>query len=86
VLLYSWNQGSSWEECVFSSDNVRVLDIMNEPLNTGKSFILHGVSTPASGQVQGVLIKLDFSNLLQRNCTQPQDYEQVLKQSPTKFR
>ncbi len=68
-IYYSWDEGLSWEEFLFSEDKIEVTNIIIEPSNTSQKFIIYGETTLKSGQKkQGVLISIDFSSVHQREC------------------
>ena len=42
TIRYSFNEGLSWYTFTFSSQMIRVSNIINEPSNTALSFIVYG--------------------------------------------
>ena len=34
IILYSWDEGLSWEEFIFSEESIEVTNIIIEPSNT----------------------------------------------------
>lgn len=57
TLFYSWNEGGTWHSFTFSSNKLRVSNIITEPSNSALSFVLYGKDE----QDQGVMVALDFS-------------------------
>ena len=63
-ILYSWNEGLTFEELKFTDTPLEIHNIITEPTFTGTSFIVYGESDLGNG----VVIGLDFSSLHQRVC------------------
>lgn len=57
AIRYSFNEGNNWFTFTFSSQKIRVSNIINEPSNTALSFIVYGKDM----NDQGVMILVDFS-------------------------
>jgi Sortilin, neurotensin receptor 3, C-terminal len=72
-VLYTWNEGMSWESLRFSEHPVLVDNIMTEPKGNSKRFVIYGTrADPADPQGSirtGVIFSLDFSDLHERACT-----------------
>eukprot|EP01017_Pseudomicrothorax_dubius_P026780 TRINITY_DN3020_c0_g1_i4.p1 TRINITY_DN3020_c0_g1~~TRINITY_DN3020_c0_g1_i4.p1 ORF type:complete len:750 (-),score=167.04 TRINITY_DN3020_c0_g1_i4:24-2273(-) len=66
-LLYSWNEGLTWDQFNFTNDTIEVTNIMIEPSNVGQKFVLYGETT-LNKKRKGVVVALDFSTLHQRTC------------------
>ena len=64
TILYSWNEGLTFEELKFTDSPIEINNIIIEPTNTGSSFIVYGNSEMGSGVVVG----LDFSSLHKGLC------------------
>lgn len=58
-LLYSWNEGDTWEELEISETPFEITNIIIEPTNTALSFLVHGKKT---------VVAIDFTSLNKRNC------------------
>ncbi|KAG1738539.1 hypothetical protein EDB19DRAFT_1714235 [Suillus lakei] len=63
-VLFTTDEGLNWREFKFTTEKIRVRDIMTVPDDTSRKFMLLGrFSTGGS-----VLIHLDFSSLTHRKC------------------
>ena len=62
IIRYSFNEGNSWYTFTFSSQKIRVSNIINEPSNTALSFIVYGKDMDD----QGVMIVLDYSQFVSK--------------------
>lgn len=69
LLMYSWNEGETWESHDFSDTGVLVDNIMIEPGSTSTRFLIYGTRESSAGGRIGVLFHVDFSELHQRPCT-----------------
>lgn len=71
-LLYSWNEGVTWETLKFTSTPVLVDNIMIEPRGASERFLLYGtrvsMEVETAGLRLGVVFSLDFSELHPRQC------------------
>lgn len=65
-VLFSIDEGLTWREFKFSSEAVRVRQIVTVPKDTSRKFILLGYY-PRSQQ-SAVAIHLDFSSLTRKQC------------------
>lgn len=72
-VMYSWNEGLTWEALKFATSPVLVDNIMIEPKGAAERFVLYGTradpSAPESGLRVGVVFTLDFTQLHMRQCT-----------------
>ncbi|BFZ62307.1 vacuolar protein sorting/targeting protein PEP1 [Saitoella coloradoensis] len=66
-VLYTLNEGESWEEYVFANEDakVKVTDIATVPSDTSRRFLLFGKSTHSD---KVLAIQLDFTGLTDRQC------------------
>lgn len=64
TILYSWNEGISFDKLKFTDSPIEISNIIIEPSNTGTSFVVYGENEFGAGVVVG----LDFSSLHQRVC------------------
>lgn len=64
TILYSWNEGLSFEKFKFTENPIEVNNIIIEPSNTGTSFVVYGEANDGTGVVVGI----DFSSLHERVC------------------
>lgn len=63
-VLYSWDEGKTWNTYQFSPRVVNVNNIIIEPTNTATSFVLYGENDFG----KGILISLDFASLHDNTC------------------
>ena len=64
TILYSWNEGLTFDEFKFTDNPIEIDNIIIEPTNTGVSFILYGEANNGAGVVVG----FDFTSLHERVC------------------
>mmetsp|Transcript_16268 Transcript_16268/g.22542 ORF Transcript_16268/g.22542 Transcript_16268/m.22542 type:complete len:835 (+) Transcript_16268:693-3197(+) len=82
-LLFSWDQGSTFSSCTFTSKGeIKIDRIISQPGDFGFYFLLIG-SRVQDGHEFGVVIQADYSKYHERKCISPQnadsehsDYEQ----------
>ncbi len=71
-VLYTWNEGLTWESLRFTEHPVLVDNIMTEPRGNSKRFVIYGTradpADPDSGVRTGVLFAVDFGELHERAC------------------
>lgn len=68
-LLYSWDQGDTWQYSKFSDKPVRVSALTTEPTSTTLKFVIVGHTTASSGEgSQQVYILVDFLPVEMRHC------------------
>lgn len=69
-IVYSWDDGVSWETHRFHEKPVRVSQLTIEPTSTSLKFLLVGAVVDPATSVAGetVVIQLDFSELFGRKC------------------
>jgi len=72
TIIYSWDEGISWQEYAISDININVKNILIEPNSASSSFILYG-EKPQDGKNLGIVLHLDFSNLHQPQCRNPEN-------------
>ncbi|CAD8167582.1 unnamed protein product [Paramecium pentaurelia] len=68
-VIYSWDQGFSWEEVKISEKEFEILNIVTEPSNMEQKFILYGQSRSQENQLKGYVVALNFQTLHQRVCS-----------------
>jgi hypothetical protein len=66
-ILYSMNEGLTWNSTVFSDAMVDVDNILIEPKSVSTRFVIHGHYANTQSR-KGVIISLDFSQLNIRTC------------------
>ena len=67
-VLYTWDQGLTWEWVQVSETPILISKILVESSSIGLHFVIHG-RVPVSSQ--GVVIPINFGSLNQRICQQP---------------
>lgn len=67
TLLYSWDEGTTWNGLKISNDLINIENIIVEPKSTSTQVIVYGWQEDA-----GVMIFVDFAGLHEREC---QGYE-----------
>jgi len=65
-IIYTYNEGIKWHECLFSNETLRVTRIISDPQLSLVRFLLYG--TRGNNNNKGVIITLDFDPLHPRNC------------------
>lgn len=71
TLLYSWNEGKTWESINITQPNSVIDDIFSEPLSISQNFLLHLIQfnhTEDYITIYSTLGRLDFHKLKQRRC------------------
>lgn len=70
VILYSWDEGISWQEHRFSDVKMKIDNIIIEPDSLSQKFVLYG-TTNNKGETKGVIVSVDFTNLHEPQCRNP---------------
>jgi len=73
-LVYTINDGMSFDSCRWHTINVTVNNILTRSFNA-RNFILEGYARNANNEEYGVLAHFDFSDIHERDCA-ASDYEQ----------
>ena len=66
-VLFSIDEGLSWREYVFTTEKVRVKEIVTVPSDTSRRFVLVGYYPRAKSVY--VAVHIDFSALTSKQCT-----------------
>ena len=66
TLIFSKDEGQTWESLKFSEVPIEVENIIIEPGATSSKFILYGEL-----EEEGVVVGLDFSGIFERQCEKP---------------
>ncbi|KAG1774364.1 hypothetical protein EV702DRAFT_533144 [Suillus placidus] len=64
-VLFTTDEGLTWREFKFTTEKIRVRDIMTVPEGTSRKFMLLGRYPTTAGSV---IVHLDFSSLTHRKC------------------
>lgn len=73
VVTYSLDQGRTWNDYVFSKENVKVDDIVTVPSDTSKRFFLTTKSSGSRGE-EARTFTIDFENVFARQCSLDLDH------------
>eukprot|EP00828_Plagiopyla_frontata_P032533 TRINITY_DN4239_c0_g1_i2.p1 TRINITY_DN4239_c0_g1~~TRINITY_DN4239_c0_g1_i2.p1 ORF type:complete len:572 (+),score=98.89 TRINITY_DN4239_c0_g1_i2:58-1773(+) len=66
-ILYSWDEGLSWNSKQISKIPVEIENIIIEPTNTATNFIAYGQQENGTS-IKGVILGIDFTFMHQRVC------------------
>lgn len=66
-ILFSWDEGRTWNTKEISEKPVMVSNIITEPGNTSDKFLVYG-SIDGDSDISGFITLLDFSALHPRDC------------------
>jgi hypothetical protein len=64
-VLFTTDEGLTWREFKFTTEKIRVRDIMTVPEDTSRKFVLLGRYPMSFGSV---IVHLDFSSLTHKKC------------------
>lgn len=67
-VVYSWNEGLTWETYKFTDTPVLVDNIMIEPDAVSQSFVIYGTRQGKDGKREGSIFHLNFEGLHTRPC------------------
>jgi hypothetical protein len=71
IILYSWDEGLTFEETKISDEKIYIKNIIIEPTSTSQHFIVYGETVSKKGFKKGVAIGLDFTGLHEPQCRNP---------------
>jgi hypothetical protein len=71
MLLYSWDEGLTWQELRFSEDKVNVKNILISSSGSSQQFIIHGETHSIKGETRGFILGVDFSQINEQRCRNP---------------
>lgn len=72
-VLYSWDEGLSFQELKISSEKIMIKNIIIEPESTSQHFVVYGESHNKKGEKKGVVIGMNFSSLHVTQCRNPDE-------------
>ena len=81
-ISYTYDEGITWDELKISDDDIYINNILNDPSSSGQKFLVYGNKKNNDGEIEGILIALDFSTLYVRKCSYS-DYETWSPRSST---
>lgn len=64
-VLFTTDEGLTWREFKFTTEKIRVRNIMTVPEDTSRKFVLLGRYPMSAGSV---IVHLDFSSLTHKKC------------------
>lgn len=74
-VLYSYNEGKTWQELRISDENILVSNIIIEPLSISQQFVVYGTETDSGDwgesdgkNLKGVIVTIDFASLHSPKC------------------
>lgn len=73
TILYSWDEGMTWQELRITSEKIMVKNIIIEPTSTSLHFVVYGESMTKKGKKRGVVVGVNFSTLNERRCNNPEE-------------
>jgi Sortilin, neurotensin receptor 3, len=70
-VLYSYNEGKTWNELQISDSNIMISNIIIEPLSISQQFVVYGTETDTdtwseesdNKNLMGVVVTIDFASL-----------------------
>ncbi len=74
IVKYSTNEGRTWS-ILRLSEKVDIINIVTEPDNTCVHFLILALMYDETKGYQGVVISLDFKNVLKNECGDPDTYQ-----------
>jgi len=69
-ILYSWDEGMTWETLKISDEKFLIKNIIIEPTSTSQHFVIYGESNK-KGKTKGIAIGVDFTGLHEPQCRNP---------------
>jgi len=69
-ILYSWDEGMTWETLKISDEKFLIKNIIIEPSSTSQHFVIYGESNK-KGNTKGIAIGVDFTGLHEPQCRNP---------------
>lgn len=73
MVLYSWDEGLTWQELRFSPEKIMVKNIIIEPSSTALHFVVYGETMTKKGKKRGIVVGLNFASLNERRCNNPEE-------------
>ncbi len=70
-IIYTWDEGISWNELKISKSKMIIRNIIIEPYNVSQHFLVYGQTQNKKGVKQGVVIAVDFTLLHKPQCRNP---------------
>lgn len=67
TIIYSWDEGKTFEEIKISNYQIQIKDVIIEPTEMALNFIVVG-STKVENDFKNIIIGLDFESLHTREC------------------
>jgi hypothetical protein len=70
TIYYSWDEGLSFQDLKISDEKIMIINVIIEPTSTSQHFIVYGQKN-IKGEKEGVVIGLDFTELHEPQCKNP---------------
>jgi sortilin-related receptor len=72
-LLYSTNEGITWQKLIFYSEPLKVFGLLTEPGENTTVFTIFG-TVGGSNSIRWIIVRIDLRSVFERNCTES-DYK-----------
>jgi len=73
TILYSWDEGLTWQDLRISKDKIMVRNIIIEPYSVALNFVVYGETVSKKGKKRGVVVGINFGSLNERICKNPEE-------------
>ena len=70
-VIYSWDEGKTWQDQRFSEEEVYLKNIIIDPQGSSQHFLIYGLTQNKNGVKKGFLASVDFNKLHEPKCRQP---------------
>ena len=72
-IIYSWDEGKTWQDQRFSDEDVFIKNIIIDPMGSSQHFLIYGLTESEKGVKKGFLASLDFNKLHEPKCRNPNE-------------
>jgi len=72
-IIYSWDEGKTWQDQRFSDEDVFIKNIIIDPMGSSQHFLIYGLTESEKGVKKGFLANLDFNKLHEPKCRNPNE-------------
>eukprot|EP00092_Neocalanus_flemingeri_P022770 GFUD01024690.1.p1 GENE.GFUD01024690.1~~GFUD01024690.1.p1 ORF type:complete len:2176 (-),score=631.55 GFUD01024690.1:299-6826(-) len=81
TLLYSTDEGLSWQKHEFYPTPIRIFGLITEPGENTTVFTMFGTEAKPNARIDWIIVRVDLASVFKRNCT-PEDYKNWSPVSP----
>lgn len=81
TLLYSTDEGLSWQQHKFYPTPIRIFGLITEPGENTTVFTMFGTEAKPNAPIDWIIVRVDLASVFKRNCT-PEDYKNWSPVSP----